>query len=103
MEKIDLFLTSDGLIPSAIDSDYSDSEGDNLFPKRLLHDYPIPLSDILDSLNVVRIFPPLFTYLVPSSILLSLGSEDIIFDTRHLRLSFLFFYAGCISSVWNFY
>nr|GEU65053.1 hypothetical protein [Tanacetum cinerariifolium] len=35
-----------------IDSDNSDSEGDNLFPERLLHDDPIPLSDILDSSNV---------------------------------------------------
>nr|GEY26174.1 hypothetical protein [Tanacetum cinerariifolium] len=33
MEEIDLFLASDGSIPLGIDSDYSDSEGDNLFPK----------------------------------------------------------------------
>nr|GEX18254.1 hypothetical protein [Tanacetum cinerariifolium] len=33
MEEIDLFLASDGSIPSGIDSDYSDSEGDNLFRK----------------------------------------------------------------------
>nr|GEX57228.1 hypothetical protein [Tanacetum cinerariifolium] len=33
MEEIDLFLASDGSIPSGIDSEYSDSEGDNLFPK----------------------------------------------------------------------
>nr|GEW53927.1 hypothetical protein [Tanacetum cinerariifolium] len=31
MEEIDLFLASDGSIPSGIDSDYSESEGDNLF------------------------------------------------------------------------
>nr|GEW10583.1 hypothetical protein [Tanacetum cinerariifolium] len=36
-----------------IDSDYLDSEGDNLFPERLLHDDPIPLLDILDFLNAV--------------------------------------------------
>nr|GEZ52857.1 hypothetical protein [Tanacetum cinerariifolium] len=53
MEKIDLFLTSDGSIPLGIDSDYSDSEGDNLFPKRLLHDDPIPLPDTLDFSNVI--------------------------------------------------
>nr|GEU51103.1 hypothetical protein [Tanacetum cinerariifolium] len=48
MKDIDLFLTSDGSIPPGIDSEYSDSEGDNLFPERLLHDDPIPLSNILD-------------------------------------------------------
>nr|GEV69345.1 hypothetical protein [Tanacetum cinerariifolium] len=80
MEEIDLFLTSDGLIPPGIDSDYSDSEGDNLFPERLLQDDPIPLLNILDFSNIVRIFPPFFTYLVTSSVLLSSGSEDTIFD-----------------------
>nr|GEY26177.1 hypothetical protein [Tanacetum cinerariifolium] len=80
MEEIDLFLTSDGSIPSGIDSDYSDSEGDNLFLERLLHDDPIPLPDILDFSNVVRVFLPFFTYPVTSSILLSSGSEDTIFD-----------------------
>nr|GEZ01006.1 hypothetical protein [Tanacetum cinerariifolium] len=80
IKEIYLFLTFDGSIPSGIDSDYSDYEGDNLFPERLLHDDPIPLLDILDSSNVVRIFPPFFTYLVTSSILLSSGSEDTIFD-----------------------
>nr|GEZ15922.1 hypothetical protein [Tanacetum cinerariifolium] len=53
MKEIDLFLTSDGSIPPGIDSDYSDSEGDNLFPERLLHNDPIPLLVILDSSNVV--------------------------------------------------
>nr|GFB84193.1 hypothetical protein [Tanacetum cinerariifolium] len=53
MEEIDLFLTSDGSIPSGIDSDYSDSEGDNLFPERLLQDDLIPFSNILDFSNVV--------------------------------------------------
>nr|GEY24557.1 hypothetical protein [Tanacetum cinerariifolium] len=52
MEEIDLFLTYDGSIPPGIDSDYSDSEGNNLFPERLLHDDPIPLLDILDFSNV---------------------------------------------------
>nr|GEU57496.1 hypothetical protein [Tanacetum cinerariifolium] len=80
MEEINLFLTSDGSIPLGIDSDYSNSEGDNLFPERLLHDDPIPFPDILDSSNVVRIFPPFFTYPVTSSILLFSGSEDTIFD-----------------------
>nr|GEU70987.1 hypothetical protein [Tanacetum cinerariifolium] len=53
MEEIDLFLASDGLIPPGIDSDYSDSEGDNLFLERLLHDDPIPLPDILHFSHVV--------------------------------------------------
>nr|GFA36019.1 hypothetical protein [Tanacetum cinerariifolium] len=80
MEEIDLFLASDGLIPSGIDSDYSDSEGDNLFLERLFHDNPIPLSDILDFLNVVLVFLPFFTYPVTSSFLLFSQSEDTIFD-----------------------
>nr|GEU62516.1 hypothetical protein [Tanacetum cinerariifolium] len=80
MKEIDLFLTSDGSIPPGIDSDYSNSEGDILFLERLRHDDHIPLSDILDSSNVVRIFPPLFTYPMTSSILLSSRSEDTIFD-----------------------
>nr|GEY10520.1 hypothetical protein [Tanacetum cinerariifolium] len=58
----------------------SDSEGDNIFLERLLHDDPIPLSDILDFSNVVRDFLPFFTYLVTFSTLLSSGSEDTIFD-----------------------
>nr|GEZ87524.1 hypothetical protein [Tanacetum cinerariifolium] len=53
MEEIDLFLASDGSITLCIDSDYSDSEEDNLFPERLLHDDLIPLSDILDFSNFV--------------------------------------------------
>nr|GEV44560.1 hypothetical protein [Tanacetum cinerariifolium] len=52
IEVIELFLTSDGSILPGIDSDYSDSKGDNLFPERLLHDAP-PLPDILDSSYVV--------------------------------------------------
>nr|GFA92410.1 hypothetical protein [Tanacetum cinerariifolium] len=53
MDEIDLFLASDRSIPPSIDSDYSDSERDNIFLERLLHDDPIPLSDILDFSNVV--------------------------------------------------
>nr|GEZ52810.1 hypothetical protein [Tanacetum cinerariifolium] len=80
MEEIDLFLASDGSIPSGIDSDYSDSEGNNLFLERLLHDDPIPLPDTLDFSNVVRVFLAFFTYPITSLILLSSGSEDTIFD-----------------------
>nr|GEW14552.1 hypothetical protein [Tanacetum cinerariifolium] len=94
MKEIDLFLTSNGSIPPGIDSDYSDSEGDNLFPERLLHDDPIPLSDILDSSNVVQIFPPLFTYLVTSLILLSTGSENTIFDLGIFDYYFFSFMPG---------
>nr|GEY27143.1 hypothetical protein [Tanacetum cinerariifolium] len=53
MEDIDLFLASDGSIPLGIDNDYSNSDGDNLFLERLLHDDPIPLSDTLDFSNVI--------------------------------------------------
>nr|GFA22723.1 hypothetical protein [Tanacetum cinerariifolium] len=80
MEEIDLFLAFDGSIPSGIDNDYSDSEGDNIFLERLLHDDHIPLPDILDFSNVVRVFLPFITHSVTSSILLSSGSEDTIFD-----------------------
>nr|GEX25254.1 integrase, catalytic region, zinc finger, CCHC-type, peptidase aspartic, catalytic [Tanacetum cinerariifolium] len=79
-KEIDLFLASDGSIPPGIDSDHSDSEGDNLFLERLLHDDPIPLLDTLDFSNVVRVFLPFFTYPVTSLIHLSSGSEDTIFD-----------------------
>nr|GEU78332.1 hypothetical protein [Tanacetum cinerariifolium] len=58
----------------------SNSEGDNLFLERLLHDDPIPLLDILDFSNVVRVFLPFFTYPVTSLILLSSRSKDTIFD-----------------------
>nr|GEY58242.1 hypothetical protein [Tanacetum cinerariifolium] len=80
MEEIDLFLASDGSIPLGIDSDYSDSEGDNLFLERLLHYDPIPLPDTLDFSNVVRVFLPFSTYPVTSSVYLSSESEDTIFD-----------------------
>nr|GEW24537.1 hypothetical protein [Tanacetum cinerariifolium] len=77
---LESLLNRDELIPPGIDSDDSDFEGDNLFLKRLLHDDPIPLPDTLNFLNVVRVFLPFFTYPVTSSILLSSGSEDTIFD-----------------------
>nr|GEW57525.1 hypothetical protein [Tanacetum cinerariifolium] len=94
IEEIDLFLTSDGSIPPGIDSDYSDSEGDNIFPERLLLDDPIPLLNILDFSNVVRVFPPFFTYPVTSSILLSSGSEDTIFDPDIFDYHFSSFMSG---------
>nr|GFB74437.1 hypothetical protein [Tanacetum cinerariifolium] len=94
MEEIDLFLTSDGSIPSGIDSEYSDSEMDNLFPEILLHDDPIPLPNILDSSNFSRVFLPLFTFLVTSSILLSSKSEDTIFDPSIFDYHFSSFMPG---------
>nr|GEZ43764.1 hypothetical protein [Tanacetum cinerariifolium] len=39
---------------AGIDSDYSDSEGDNLFLERLLHDDHIPLPDTLDFSNIAQ-------------------------------------------------
>nr|GFA81411.1 hypothetical protein [Tanacetum cinerariifolium] len=45
IEEIDLFFVSDESIPQGIDSDYSDSERDNLFLERLLHDDTIPLPE----------------------------------------------------------
>nr|GFB49901.1 MAK10-like protein [Tanacetum cinerariifolium] len=73
-------LNRDESIPSGIDNDESDSEGDNIFLERLLHDDPIPLPDTLDFSYDVQVFLPFFTYPVTSSILLSYGSEDTIFD-----------------------
>nr|GEY23035.1 hypothetical protein [Tanacetum cinerariifolium] len=58
----------------------SNSEGDNLFLERLLHDDHIPLLDTLDFSDNVQVFLPFSTYQVTSLILLSSGSEDIIFD-----------------------
>nr|GEV30769.1 hypothetical protein [Tanacetum cinerariifolium] len=81
--KNDRFDTKSYLLESLLNLDESipsDSEGDNLFLERLLHDDPIPLPDILDFSNVVSVFLPFFTYPVTSSILLSSGSEDTIFD-----------------------
>nr|GFC30478.1 hypothetical protein [Tanacetum cinerariifolium] len=80
MEEIDLSFNPDDPMPPSIEDDNNDSEGDNLFLERLLHDDPIPLPDTLDFTNVVRVFLPFFTYLVTSSLLLSSGSEDTIFN-----------------------
>nr|GEV12303.1 hypothetical protein [Tanacetum cinerariifolium] len=77
---LESLLKRDESIPPGIDCDDSDSEGENLFLERLLHDDPIPLPDTLDFSNVIRVFLPFFTYPVTSSILLSSGSEDTIFD-----------------------
>nr|GEY70130.1 hypothetical protein [Tanacetum cinerariifolium] len=77
---LESLLNRDESIPPGIDSDDSDSEGDNIFQERLLHIDPIPLSETLDFSNVIRVFLPFFTYLVTSSILLSSGSEDTIFN-----------------------
>nr|GFA11261.1 hypothetical protein [Tanacetum cinerariifolium] len=62
---------------------------DTLSLERLLHDDPIPLSDTLDFSYDVRVFLPFFTYPVTSSILLSSGSEDIIFDHNIYHFSSL--------------
>nr|GFB17211.1 hypothetical protein [Tanacetum cinerariifolium] len=77
---LELLLNCDESIPPGIDSDDSNFEGYNLFLERLLHDDPIPLPSTLEFSNVVRFFLPFYTYPVTSSILLSSGSEDIIFD-----------------------
>nr|GEX23031.1 hypothetical protein [Tanacetum cinerariifolium] len=50
---LESLLNRDESIPPRIDSDDSDSEGDNLFLERLLHDDPIPLPNTLDFSNVV--------------------------------------------------
>ncbi|GKF05609.1 hypothetical protein Tco_0036277, partial [Tanacetum coccineum] len=56
MEEIDLFLASDESIPTGIDSDYSNSKGDNLFLERLLYDDPTPLPDIPSQTHVTFLF-----------------------------------------------
>nr|GEW23952.1 hypothetical protein [Tanacetum cinerariifolium] len=79
---LESLLNRDESIPPGIDSDNLDSEGDTFSLEILLHDDPIPLPGTLDFdfSNVVRVFLPFFTYPVTSSILLSSGSEDTIFD-----------------------
>nr|GEU75839.1 hypothetical protein [Tanacetum cinerariifolium] len=62
MKEIVLFLASDGSIPPSIDSDYSDSEGDNLFLERLLHDDPIPFRTFLTSQMSSEFFFPLHLF-----------------------------------------
>nr|GFA82487.1 hypothetical protein [Tanacetum cinerariifolium] len=86
---LESLLNHDESIPPGIDNDDSDSEGDNLFLERLLHDDPIPLSDTLDFSYDVRFFLPFFTYPVTSLILLSFGSEDTIFNPDIYRFSSL--------------
>nr|GFA78030.1 hypothetical protein [Tanacetum cinerariifolium] len=68
MEEIDLSFNPDDPMPSSIEDDDNDSEGDNLFLERFLHDDPIPLPDTLDFSNVIRVFLPFFTYPVTSSL-----------------------------------
>nr|GFC04618.1 hypothetical protein [Tanacetum cinerariifolium] len=80
MEEIDLSFNPDDPMPPSIEDDDNESEENNLFLERLLHDDPIPLSDTLDFSNVVRVFLPFFTYPVTSSILHPFGNEDTIFD-----------------------
>nr|GFB41836.1 hypothetical protein [Tanacetum cinerariifolium] len=62
MEEIDLSFNPDDPMPPSIEDNNNDSEGDNLFLERLLHDDPIPLLDTLNFSNVVRVFLPFFTY-----------------------------------------
>nr|GEX36152.1 hypothetical protein [Tanacetum cinerariifolium] len=50
---LESLLNRDESIPPGIDCDDSDSEWDNLFLERLLHDDPIPLLDTLDFLNAI--------------------------------------------------
>ncbi|GJU52409.1 hypothetical protein Tco_1226123 [Tanacetum coccineum] len=68
MEEIDLFLTSDESIPPGIDSDYSNSEGDNLFLERLLHDDPTPLPDIPFSSDTMVTSPLRITMILTSHV-----------------------------------
>nr|GEU53284.1 hypothetical protein [Tanacetum cinerariifolium] len=86
---LESLLNRDESIPPGIDCDDSDSEWDNLFLERLLHDDLIPLPDTLDFSYDVQVFLPFFTYPVTSSILLSSGSEDTIFDPGIYRFSSL--------------
>nr|GEY05613.1 hypothetical protein [Tanacetum cinerariifolium] len=83
-------------MPPSIEDDDNDSEGDNLFLERLLHDDPIPLPDTLDFSNVVRVFLPFFTYLVTSSILYPFGNEDTIFDPG-ITINHFYSFKTCLS------
>ncbi|GJU82966.1 hypothetical protein Tco_1285331 [Tanacetum coccineum] len=49
MEEIDLFLASDDLMPTGIENDYYDSEGDIRFLEELLSNDPLPLLEIESS------------------------------------------------------
>nr|GFC12618.1 hypothetical protein [Tanacetum cinerariifolium] len=55
MEEINLSFNPDDPMPPSIKDDDNDSEGDNLFLERLLHDDPIPLPNTLDFLNLSSI------------------------------------------------
>nr|GEU38981.1 hypothetical protein [Tanacetum cinerariifolium] len=90
MEEIDLSFNPDDPMSPSIEDDEDDSEGDNIFLERLLHDDPIPLPDTLDFSYDVRVFLPFFTYLVTSSILHSFRNEDTIFDPGITINRFLF-------------
>nr|GEV27167.1 hypothetical protein [Tanacetum cinerariifolium] len=68
IEEIDLSFNPNDPMPPSIEDDKNDSEGDNLFLERLLHDDPIPLPDTIDFSNAVRVFLPFFTYPVTSSL-----------------------------------
>nr|GEY26173.1 hypothetical protein [Tanacetum cinerariifolium] len=62
MEEINLSFNPDDPMPPSIEDDDNDSEGDNIFLERLLHNDLIPLPDTFDFSNVVRVFLPFFTY-----------------------------------------
>nr|GEZ57190.1 hypothetical protein [Tanacetum cinerariifolium] len=87
IEELDLFLTLDDPMPPSIEDDDNDSEGDNLFLERLLHDDPVPLPDTLDFLNVVRVFLPFFTY--PSSVIHQPPQELSIQEMEDLKQQYL--------------
>nr|GEY17257.1 hypothetical protein [Tanacetum cinerariifolium] len=99
MEEINLFLTSDDPMPQSIEDDDNDSEGDNLFLERLLHDDPIPLPDTLDFSNVVRVFLPFFTYPVTSSILHPFGSVPGLFELPSITSALAFLELSFTNSV----
>nr|GEZ04002.1 hypothetical protein [Tanacetum cinerariifolium] len=86
---LESLINRDESIPPGIDIDDSDSKRDDLFLERLLHADPIPLPDILDFSNVVRVFLPFFTYPVTSSILLSSGSEDTFLTPASMTIIYL--------------
>ncbi|GJU28451.1 hypothetical protein Tco_1167072 [Tanacetum coccineum] len=71
IDEIDAFLDID--VSTDIEDSYHDSEGDVIYLERLL------TNDTTHNLPP-RIFLPYLTYSMDSSLLLSSGSEDIIFD-----------------------
>nr|GEX35220.1 pre-mRNA splicing Prp18-interacting factor [Tanacetum cinerariifolium] len=58
MEEIDLTFTPNDPMPPSIEDDDDDSEGDNLFLDRLLHNDPIPLRTLLTSHMTLESFFP---------------------------------------------